>query len=549
MWDVHWFQTDEREMYPIRLVEYLQSFKCGHFFPRWCPDLCGGYGYPLFNYYQPGLFATAAAIMALLAVTPVAGLKLAVTAYAIAGGYGVYRLIFGETGRSDAALLGAIVFIYSPYRLSQLFVRGDLSEFAAYSLVPFVLWGYRELNRAEPSRTPLIGTATALAHAATLFCHVLIGLYTTEIVGAMLLLEVFWHRENMLRRAVLGSVVVILAIALAAIYLGPAWFEGRLVRLENLRYGNWYAPNNLIFPWRLIFQSGLRSVGLASAVGIVAAAMSFVLPKVRQNASSVIGWWLPVIVILSLTLKSGWTRWFWIWFPLASFIQFPWRLLGFVGLFASVGIGVSWTLIVSERWRAFRWLGAISLALGVAYIEQPYRCFTHGGIDVPDTLTTPAGILAQPTDHARYGLYTTVFANEYLPVTVRQPRLLPSNVKLVIGAGKAATKVTQPCPLRYLVEAQAELPSALDLQVFNFPGWKAATLSGPAEAHLLSSNEGLIRLYLPQPGDYRIEVYFGMTTVRVVASAITLLALLLIYPILWELNRLLLFRERPLPPA
>src|SRR5208282_6196272 len=121
--------------------------------------------------------------------------------------------------------------------------------------------------------------------------------------------------------------------------------------------------------------------------------------------------------------------------------------------------------------------------------------------------------------------------------TVQRPRILPWNVKLVIASGKTTTRLSRPCPLRYVIDAQAVEPSALDLQVFDFPGWKAATLSGPAKAELLTSSEGLIQLYLPVPGDYRIEVYFGLTLFRALASAITLSALLLAYPVLRELNR------------
>jgi len=539
LWGVNWFQSHEREMYPVRLVEYIQTFKCGSCFPRWCPDLYGGYGYPLFNYYQPGLFATAAAIMALLAATPILALKLAVAGFAICGGYGTYRLALGETQRKDAALLAAIVFVYLPYRFCDLFVRGDLAEFAAYSLVPFVFWGYRELGRAEPKKVPLIGTLTALCHAATLFCHIIIGLYTTEAVGVMLLVTALRHQGNMLPRTVLGSCTLIFAIGMTAVYIGPAWFERGLVTLENVRAQIWSPTNNLILPWRLVFESGPSSIGLAPIVGAIAAAASFIVPEVRAKAAMVIGWWLPAILMIPLIVKSGSSEWFWNWLPLGSFIQFPWRLLGFIGLFSSIGIAVTWTLLVSEGHGANRWIGVMSVALIVACSEQPYRAFTHGPLDVPDMLMTPFGIRLQGVDAVTNVPYTTVVADEYLPVTVQNARRFPPNVKLLMVSGKSRMRVSQPCPLRYLIEAEAMQPSTLNLQVFDFPGWKVETLAGSAKVQKRTSSDGLIQLYVPVPGRYRIRVYFGLTTFRAVASAISLAALLLVYPILWGFNHFL----------
>jgi len=535
LWGVKWFQSHEEELYPIRLVEYVQSFKCGSFFPRWCPDLYGGYGYPLFNYYQPGLFATAAAIMALLATTPIGALKFAIAAFALAGGYGVYRLIYGETRRSDAALMGGIVFVYLPYRITDLYLRGDLGEFAAYCLVPLVLWGYRELGRAESVKAPLVGTLTAFCHAATLFCHVIIGLYTSEIVCIMLLISVLRSQGNIRRRALLGWCVVILAIGIAAVYIGPAWFERGLVSLDKIHTGTFFAANNLISPRRVLFEFGFVNIGLAPVAGAIAAATSFVLPRVRRNATLVIGWWLPAVLMALLILQFGWAQWFWSWLPLGSYIQYPWRLLGFIGLFSAVGIGVTWALVFPEKWRVFRWLGAISFSLAIAHIEQPYMHFMFdpgGTLDVPDTLMTPTGIRS----HFPFP-YTTASVNEYLPLKAQPMPLLPRMAGRVTASDGTQIRFSQPCPLRYSIEAQAAQPSELNLHVFDFPGWKAETLDGPAQAKHVTSKEGLIQLYLPTPGKYRIEVYFGLTPFRVLASAITLGALLLAYPILWELNR------------
>src|SRR5207302_8333367 len=122
-----WWASHEKYWYPVRVAEYVAAWRAGAWYPRWCPDLFGGYGYPFFNYYPPGVFAFAGALVA-LGLSTTAALKATVAAFACAGGAGAFGLIRGETRRSDAALVGALVFVALPYRATDLFVRGDLAE-------------------------------------------------------------------------------------------------------------------------------------------------------------------------------------------------------------------------------------------------------------------------------------------------------------------------------------------------------------------------------------------------------------------------------------
>jgi hypothetical protein len=522
-----WFVTHEWIWYPVRLVEYVQAWKGGALYPRWCPDLYGGYGYPFFNYYAPGVYATAAALMVALGTAPTTALKLAVGGFSIAGGLGVFGLARGETRRRDAAVLAAIAYVYLPYRLVVLFVRGDLAEYAAFSLMPFALWGYRALLRADDARAPRVAVLAALAHAGVWFCHTITGLYTTEIIGLMLLVSAIARRRRRaeLKRIVLAGAVLLLAIAMVSIYIVPAWFERSLVSLENVRTGIFHPSKNLV-EWGWLFTEGFFSIGAAILVGLTATVLSFALKPVRREAAAIVRWWLPAIVIVSLTLT--WAEPIWNVLPLGAFIQFPWRLLGFVGLFAAVGCAVTFATAIPERWNWLRWPACAVLVLSIAYVERGYN---HAGDFVHE-----AKIPMTP-EEIRTGMYTSVVANEYLPLTAVSPPTEPSTQSTAAIAGDPHLSTRRVNGLHYALEVDANVPSIVDVHVFDFPGWKVTAENGPAEVRRSTTPAGLIRLSFDKPGHYRLKIHFGLTALRACASALSLLAFAFGYWLLVRLQR------------
>lgn len=51
-----WIESHELERYQELVDAFREAFLAGKYYPRWLPDLYGGYGYPTFVFYQPGYF-------------------------------------------------------------------------------------------------------------------------------------------------------------------------------------------------------------------------------------------------------------------------------------------------------------------------------------------------------------------------------------------------------------------------------------------------------------------------------------------------------------
>ena len=128
--------THEAYSYVYRLVEFADVLASGHPFPQWASDFRQGLGSPYFGYYQPGFFYAASAFATVL--SPAAAIGAALWCFAVLGYAGVFRLVRDRFGALAGTLAGTALLL-GPYPRSDLYARGDFSEYAGMLLLPFIL--------------------------------------------------------------------------------------------------------------------------------------------------------------------------------------------------------------------------------------------------------------------------------------------------------------------------------------------------------------------------------------------------------------------------
>ena len=230
---VTWWDSHDTIRYPLRLSEYQTCWQAGNLYPRWAPDLLGGCGYPFFNFYGPSVFFLSAALCLVTGSSQVLGLKLAVLGLALLGAVTSYAMAYGECAGRSAAMIGAGVYVFLPYRCTDLYERGNLSEYAAYAFLPLAVWGYRGLLRSQGRQQRVMAAVAALGHAGVLLGHALIGFSTTGLVGLYLLYQASQRRKA--AWMVLGTMAM--ACCLSAIYVMPAFCERHLIHSERTTWG------------------------------------------------------------------------------------------------------------------------------------------------------------------------------------------------------------------------------------------------------------------------------------------------------------------------
>ncbi|NOZ71313.1 MAG: hypothetical protein GXP38_05265 [Chloroflexi bacterium] len=325
------------------ILQYNLSWDEGVLFPRWSPDWAFGYGYPFFSLVAPAATFVGTFLHRFLSLSLESSVKGTFILSILLSAWGMWLFVRDWAGER-AAMLAALVYVYAPYHLLDMYVRAAMGESLALALVPFSLWSLRRLVfKPSPRRLALF----ALTYTAIHLTHNLIALLST----GLLVIYLIWlavaqarretspraRRLAWLRSMLVGGSGLGLGLALAAFFVFPALLEFRYVRQDQWFGGYYDFHDHFVYFAQLFdprwgfgnsvpgpddpisFQLGLAPWFLAAL-----AAWRWLRNKVKQRWE--VGFWF-LLLLGSVWLTTGAASWAWDHVPLIATAQFPWRYL------------------------------------------------------------------------------------------------------------------------------------------------------------------------------------------------------------------------------
>ena len=233
--------SHENYAYVYRLIEFRDCLWAGYLSPQWCSNFRCGLGQPFFNYYQPGFFYVASLIASSL-MSDVKVLGVAVWIFSLIGYLGLLVLGCRFFGLIGGVFSGSMLLL-SVYSGTELYVRGDLTEYGAMMLFAPLLcavsFGLEQPSRLTWMATALLGGAMVSLHP----CIALVG-YGVLVIGA------FAH--SLTARQCRNTCAVITALGAggcaAAFYWVPIVLEWKYVNPDSAFAGFFHYSNNFISP-------------------------------------------------------------------------------------------------------------------------------------------------------------------------------------------------------------------------------------------------------------------------------------------------------------
>jgi hypothetical protein len=517
---LEWFSGHEQYAYVLRTIEWAAELRAGELYPRWCPDFYGGYGSPFFIFYAPVVYAISGFLTATGLLDPFSALKVVILLASLASGVGTYALIFGETRQRDAAMVGALAYLAAPYRLGDIFDRGDICEFACIAFLPVAIALYRAAAMEQrPLRARLLAVAAAATHAIVIMTHTILGLWSTIAIGFIVAATAIGLASRGLRqRALLQIAAVACGPGLAAIYLVPAVTYRTITRTAAMTV-NFYNPLNHWMPVSTLFAKSISlflrnflQMGPLIVTSAIVVAIGLIV-NVRRGRFA-LGWMALCLGLLFLTMAPGSGFWAAHRIPLATFIQFPWRLLGPIGLFASVALGVgaaaAFERIVEPARGAIAVAGGAALLLAIAWPFVSTKEMAYEGIP------RDGKSIQRRMDSATDG-------DDYLPSIADRPNASRESV-VAETAGATIDLVSSDGSHHDILLRAQQNNATVRLALHGFPGWSVRTVSGPAQARLESDSKGLLVLEVPIPGNYQLKVWFGSSAASRIGLMLTMLS-------------------------
>ncbi len=518
----------------FRLVQLDELVRAGVLYARWAPELAYGYGYPLFNFYGPGVYYVAQ-VFRLLGVSFSHALLLT-SALALGGASVAMYLWVRDLCDGPGALVAAAVYVLAPYLAYNLLYRAALAELLALALLPLILHGTLRLARTGRARYALLAGG---AYAALLLTHNIGALLFTPVLLLYSALLIAAGEEGERRQTVARLwPLLVLSLGMTAFFWIPALAEQRHVRIEQL-----YVPEDFNFVANFLGRSELLALPRAADPRLVnqveqsppltlgLAALPLALLSLlrrggaREEKLFIAFGWVGLLGALFMTLPAS--RWLWERLPLIRFVQFPWRFLGFAALFLALLAGWGSAVLFSRCTRTMPARGgllALLLAMQVLYL-LPWQYVRY--YPPLESVT----MLDSARFERRSGSVGTTTTGEYLP---RAVQALPVHDSPALESGERLAPASLPegarvvaatyNPLRYRVTVESPVAFELVFQTFDFPGWKARIAGAPVPI-TPTVPEGFISVTVPE-GRQEIEIWFGSTPVRTAATVLSVGSLL-----------------------
>jgi hypothetical protein len=532
----YFFDAHDAEHTIFFLTEFDAAIRDGVWYPGWATDQALGYGYPTFVLYPPLAYYTAEAFH-LLGASKVAAIKGVWALATVGAGLAMYAYGRRVMGR-PRGLLAAVVYVYVPYHLADIYVRADLVEYSAFVWMPLALLAFHRLvEEVTPQRLGLAG----LVYGALWMTHNLVGLIFTPLLAAYVLYRLFageaaWRDRLLRAAAVLGGALLGLGIA-AALILPNLFERAYIVQEQWVRAGYDYALH-FVQPFHLLSSLWGYAPGSPGSEG----GMSFQLGAVAlilAMVATVRALWRPargrglILFFASATLllvlvMTPLSASLWELLPIAALVQFPWRLLALTAL-------------------------TLAILSGFAIPDPPPSVSKTTHFDGPTLILTLVAVLGSfsytlprytPVPEIAEGpLLTIEFEMKYTDMRgmVKWTKEFPTDSPLVeqyrAGGELVTAQALAPDAAIEMIRAggasdelwvRSPGGTALQFYTYYFPGWRVYVDGErlPDGALRPEGPYGLLTVDVPA-GEHRVLLRWGDTPLRLSGKVLTLTSLAL----------------------
>ena len=551
----YFFASSDGLFHLYRLMEYDRALRDGVLYARWAPDFFLGYGFPLFNYYAPATYYLGE-IFHLLGAGYIDSLKLLVAVAMALSGIGAY--LYSRAFLSPvASVLAAAVYMYVPYHLVNLYYRGDIAEYLAYTWFPFVLWSLRKVIE---TRKPVFIAFGGLLYAALILTHNLSAFIFSGflIIYCLAMLWPQWSGRKLTWTSVASDTLPLVATALVGAGLStffwlPALLEKSLVDFDRLLvYFNYHEhfpsiedllSTSLVHRYGIVFRNAdvfgyklgvLQTCFLALGITVLVWRWKRLGFKLRAEAVASL-----LVAAISFFFIFPISLWFWDNAPLLNLTQFPWRFLAFVALPSAVLAG----LLAEALPGKLRWALAIVLVPLVIFSSTAGMFPIQSSVSEEDI--SPMGSVQF---ELTYGAVGTSAAAEYLPKWVKhRPAISLPALAMALDEGDVPALASDVPGLQaQIIEKKASLAvykvssaggGTIVLNTLYYPGWQAF-LDGSRIDIGIDDPSGLIKLAVPG-GEHILRVEFVETRLRLLSDGISGLSLAVVLVVIgvFEMKR------------
>lgn len=456
-----------------------------------------GYGYATGLFYG-NFYLYIPAFLSLLGLSYIASFKILYVLINILTTLSIFYCLKVITKDKKISIIGTILYMFSNYRMVDVYPRGALGEILSFMLIPIIILGLYEIVYGNYKKWYLF----TIGFVLLLLAH----LITTFLVAVFVFIFLIFNYKrlisdkNRIKYLILSGIIGIL---LGLFFLAPI-LEQKLYGNINIFEGNsFFLPqDHMVSIKDFLIMTDFFNQYLGFSFVLLLPIRYFIKKKDVKNKELLsFADYLFVLGIVAWISTTAIFPWKIIGSSL-GFIQFPWRLLIVATSFLSIAYMVYLTYISKEKIKKYVYFVVIicscleitlySLQYGVRKIQ--YNTFPENEIGTGEYLLYKTNV--EDFDKIAHNIKT-------------------NNYDLVLKYNKSGTKVDIEYKNNYKKNSYIEIP------LFNYLGY---SVTG---AKLENGNNNVIRLLLNKESG-KINVRYSGTNIQKISyiiSCITLIGL------------------------
>ena len=334
-----------------RIEGLAQSFKSGKLFPDIYPLKNDGFGYASALFYCD-LFLVPAALLYLAGFEVAIGWKVTIFLFTWLSGMSMALLLKKLRQNNLVCLFGSLLYLFSNYRITDVYVRGALGEVIAMAFIPLILYGFVDLFlEDEPHiKILILGFAgVALSHNLTLL---LCG------IGFAALMVIYWKQMTSVRiRKLIQAALITIGLC--------AWFLFPMLEQTSFQsyYLHYYASSSDLCSHALM---GWQYLVNETIFGLSGQQYTYDQTMVVTPGLALL--FLPGLFMFDISKKDRYTQFAmvcaltgyfftllcsdivpWDKLTLLRIMQFPWRWMTLSCVFLAIGASVGCARILQNH--------------------------------------------------------------------------------------------------------------------------------------------------------------------------------------------------------
>lgn len=499
------FISHDGEWAVIRLAAYNFALKDGQLPPRFAGNLFHSYGYPVLNFNYP-LPSMIGEVFHFLGLGFVDSLKGVFILSIILSGIFFY-LLLKEIFNKFTALLGTVLYLYYPFRLVDLFIRGSIGESLSFAILPLVYWSLVKLVRRKAKHQIAI---SGLSIALLILSHNSVALISLPFIILFMVFNLIIERKKRKSLFHCFTVSLLIGLGLSCFFWLPALYEKQwtILKPEIITQPTDHFPSlqQLIFPsWgygqskspdSLSFQLGpIHLIFALFSLGVV------LFKKPNR-------FMLFFLLVLSLNIffLLPVSSFFWKKLPLMAFISYPWRFLVPIGFYLSVIASFALSQMSNKYLKV---LTVFAVFLTLFFITEKYR--------------QPLAYVNKEDMFYITNQSTTIEGDENTPVWVKIPPKEAPKEKIIIS-GEYKIEKQKSNLLEFSIKTDRQ--EQVMVNTIYYPGWRLF-VNDKEEAIKYDNPGGLIAFDAPA-GESQMELLFQETLLRLTTDLISLVSIVIL---------------------